>query len=328
MEILVKPMDMRLPAAAGMNLLDTLREHHIPISYSCMAGRCGTCRCTVLEGDVRGLAAAEGRPTPRGNTVLACQTQLHGDCVIEVPEPDEVVVHPARKLKGEVVAFEPLTHEVRRLLVRTNRPLEFSPGQYAHLQFDSGRVRPYSMVGLPEDALLEFHIRIVPDGRLTPWLDHNLSVGDRLRISGPLGASYLRRKHQGPMLCVAGGTGFGPMYSVARGALTSGMSNPIQFVFGVRAERDVFGVQELEALARGHANFSYQVTLSETTTGQCGYQSGLVTDVLRRGSGPVSGWRVYIAGPPAMVEAVDALVSNGGVERDHVHADAFYPAGI
>lgn len=328
MEVLVKPLEIRLSVSAGSNLLDTLLEHQIPISYSCMSGRCGTCRCTVLGGEVSGPNAAEGRPSPRGDTVLACQSRLFSDCAIEVPEPDEIVVHPARKLKAEVLAFEALTHDVRCLRLRTNKPLAFSPGQYAHLQFGNGFVRPYSMAGLPGDDTLEFHIRLVPDGRLTPWLEANLKEGDRLRVSGPLGVSYLRRKHEGPMVCVAGGTGFAPMYAVARGALESGMSNPIYFIFGVRSQRDVYGVDQLEALARRYPNFSYRVTLSDTDDVRAPHRAGLVTDVMREEFSLMEDWRVYVAGPPPMVEAVDTLAVKTGVQPAHVYADAFYPAGI
>ena len=41
-----------------------------------------------------------------------------------------------------------------------------------------------------------------------------LKVGDAVRVSGPLGSAYLRRKHEGPMLCVAGGTGLAPILSI------------------------------------------------------------------------------------------------------------------
>ena len=57
-------------------------------------------------------------------------------------------------------------------------------------------------------ALFEFHVRLVPDGRVTGYIAHDLKVGDAVKVSGPLGSAYLRRKHEGPMLCVAGGTGW------------------------------------------------------------------------------------------------------------------------
>lgn len=326
MELFIKPLNKNFNVKAGSNLLDTLLQHRIPISYSCMSGRCGTCQCTVVEGKVSGPNAADGR-IACGGRVLACMSTINSDCVIEIPEADEVVTHPARILKGEVTCFEQLTHDVRRLRIRTNKPLEFSPGQYAQLQFAADAIRPYSMAGLHCDAELEFHIRIVADGRVTPRLDTELSVGSKVRVSGPLGASYLRRKHQGPMLCIAGGTGLAPMLSVARGALEHGMSNPLHFYFGVRSELDIYGLEELEALAARYSNFNYQVVLT-TCESDRPYLRGFVTDVVRERFASLAGWRVYLAGPPPMVEAASHLAGQRGIDPAHIHADAFYPNGV
>jgi ferredoxin-NAD(P)+ reductase (naphthalene dioxygenase ferredoxin-specific) len=39
-------------------------------------------------------------------------------------------------------------------------------------------------------------------------------------------------------------------------------------------------------------------------------------------------WRAYLCGAPAMVDALNLLVTRLGVEPGHVHADAFYPSGL
>jgi len=327
MEILVQPLNRVVHVSAGSNLLEALLEHQVPISYSCMSGRCGTCRCKVLKGEVPGMHAADGRLAQQSDHVLACQSTVQSDCVIEVPEPDEVVVHPARTLKGVITAFEPLCHDVRRLRLKLNKPLEFSPGQYVTLQFWPEATRSYSMAGLPGDDEIEFHIRVVPDGRVTPLLDERLAVGGTVKLNGPLGASYLRRKHTGPMLCIAGGTGLAPMLSVIRGALESGMQNDVHLYFGARAERDVYGLAALEHLARDFPSFRYHIVLSHEVSNER-YLCGFVTDVVTHHWPSLEGWRVYLAGPPPMVEAATQLAERRGVPFEHIHADAFYPTGV
>ncbi len=205
MELTVRPVGRRIQIQAGSNLLEMLREHGVPVSYSCLAGRCGTCRCKVTEDHVLESGRDVLSPsTNDGQFVLACQTTLTGSCSIEIPEAEEVVVHSPRILKGTVTRIEALTHDIRRLRLRTNKPLTFSPGQYATLQFASGHVRPYSMAGLDDDDELEFHVRLVPGGRASHFIAETVREGDPIRVSGPLGTAYLRRQHEGPMLCVAG----------------------------------------------------------------------------------------------------------------------------
>lgn len=327
MEVLVQPLNRVVRVQAGSNLLDALREAQLPMSYSCMAGRCGTCRCKVLAGEVLEGGADQQRPSAgRDAYVLACRTYITEPCTIEIPEPDEVVVHPARIVKSMVEAIEDLTHDIKRLLLRPAKPIEFSPGQYVHLQFTPDHIRPYSMAGLSGDGLYEFHIRLVAEGRVTGYVANTLKVGDAVRISGPLGSAYLRRKHDGPMLCVAGGTGLAPILSILRGVVRGGMTNPIHLYFGVRSPQDIYGLSDLEALQAEHPKLKTHVVVSaggDPSKHRC----GLVTKAIEDDLGDLDGWRAYLCGSPPMVEAATLVVRNKGITPDHVYADAFYTQG-
>ncbi len=329
MELVVKPLDRHIKVDSGSNLLDVLREHGLPISYSCMSGRCGTCRCRVVEGRVLNGGPETGRPLTGGKDahVLACQTVLTDNCTIELPEVDDVIVHPARIVKGVVTAIEEATHDIRRLRVKLAKPIEFSPGQYVTLQFTPEHIRPYSMAGVMGDEEMEFQIRKVPDGRVTDYVFSHLNVGDALRVSGPLGTAFLRRKHEGPILCVGGGTGLAPALSVVRGALESGMNNPIHLYFGVRSPQDVYDADRLAALAAAHTQLTVHTVVSTGPVGPS-QRSGLVTDAIRQDLVSMAGWRAYLCGAPAMVEALSLMVSHMGIEPNHVHADAFYTSGV
>jgi naphthalene 1,2-dioxygenase ferredoxin reductase component len=325
MEILVQPLQRILSVRPGVNLLEALRENQVPVSYSCTAGRCGTCRCKVIEGEV--LESGHDSARPQGvqqeRYVLACQTFVTEPCTIEIPEPDEVVVHPARILKATVVAVESMTHDIRRLQLKPARPLEFSPGQYAQLQFTPEHVRPYSMAGLSSDELLEFHVRVVPGGRVSGYIANQLKVGDTVRVSGPMGSAYLRRKHTGPVLCVAGGTGLAPILSIIRGAEQAGMNNAIHLYFGVRSARDVYGLPWLHELRERYPQLQPHVvvTAGDQLPGQ---RNGLVTDAIAKDWGDLSGWRAYLCGSPPMVEATTLLAQQKKLAPEKIYADAFY----
>lgn len=330
MEIHVRPLRRTLHVAAGVNLLDALRANDVPVSYSCMAGRCGTCRCKVVAGDVLESGPEAQRPLGAATDgdagyVLACQTFVTEPCTVEIAEPDEVVVHTARTLKATVVAIEDATHDIRRLRLQPAKPLDFSPGQYAQLQFTPSHARPYSMAGVAGDGELEFHVRLVPEGRVTGYIAQELKVGDAVRVSGPLGSAYLRRQHDGPMLCVAGGTGLAPILSIVRGALAAGMCNPMHLYFGVRSERDVYGLEWLAALQCEHPALSVHTVLASGRAAGC--RTGLVTDAIAQDWPSLAGFRAYLCGAPPMVEATSLLVRRMGVLPEHVYADAFYASG-
>lgn len=327
MELLVQPSNRRVTFNSGDNLLEVLRGNAVPVSYSCMSGRCGTCRCRVIEGDVIDEGPEAANPNRIGERhVLACQSVLTGNCAIEILEADEIVIHPARIIKGTVTAIESPTHDIRRLRIRLAKPLEFSPGQYATLQFSPDHSRPYSMASLHDDDELEFHIRKVPDGRVTEYIFNQVKEGATVKVSGPLGTAYLRRSHTGPMLCVGGGTGLAPVLSIVRGALESGMPNPIHLYFGVRSADDLYDAGRLQALAARHPNLTVHVVVATGKPGP-GHRSGLVTDAIENDLHTLAGWRGYFCGAPPMVEALSLLATRMGMNPAHVHADAFYPSG-
>jgi ferredoxin-NAD(P)+ reductase (naphthalene dioxygenase ferredoxin-specific) len=258
--------------------------------------------------------------------VLACQTYITEPCTIEIPEPDEIVVHPARIVKAIVVALEDMTHDIKRMVLRPAKPVEFSPGQYMQLQFTPEHVRPYSMAGLSNDGLFEFHVRRVPDGRVTGYIAHELKVGDAVKVSGPLGSAYLRRKHDGPMLCVAGGTGLAPILSILRGAIAQGMKNPIHLYFGVRSPRDIYGLPWLDQLKQEQAGLHVHVVVTSGANAKT-QRRGLVTDAIEQDHGELNGWRAYLCGSPPMVEAATVVARRKGIASAHIHADAFYTQG-
>lgn len=324
MELLIQPLQKVIDVTPGANLLEALRGAQVPMSYSCMAGRCGTCRCRVVQGEVLDSGRAQQNPLDgRDAYVLACQTFVTEPCTIEIPEPDEIVVHPARIVKATVQAVETLTHDIKRVVLKPAKPIEFSPGQYAQLQFTPDHARPYSMAGLAEDGALEFHVRVVPGGRVSGYIANELKAGDAVRVSGPLGTAYLRRKHEGPILCVAGGTGLAPILSILRSAVADGMRNPIHLYFGVRSARDLYGLDWLSELQRQHPGLKLNIVVTSGAEPRA-HRCGLVTEAIEQDLDSLDGWRAYLCGSPPMVEAATLLARRKGIDPARVHADAFY----
>ncbi|MGX7006090.1 2Fe-2S iron-sulfur cluster-binding protein [Caballeronia sp. KNU42] len=328
MEVTILPLDRTLEVCSGENLLDALRRNQIPISYSCMAGRCGTCRCKIVAGQalVAGVDMS-GSPMGAGQSVLACQTTLFESCAIEIPELDEVVVHPAKIIKSIVLGIDDLTHDIKRVRLSLSKPLEFSPGQYVTLQFTPQHIRPYSMAVPQHRDEVEFHIRLVPDGRVTSYVASELKVGDAVRVSGPLGTAYLRRTFVGPIVCIAGGTGLAPILSILRGMLVADMSNPVHVYFGVRSPADVYGVEWLHELREQHPSLKVHVVVASANSTHR-YRGGVVTQAVNADWEEMRGWRAYVAGAPTMVEAASILLRQKGIDPDHIYADAFYPSGV
>lgn len=323
MWLTLRPGEQSIGFSPGDNLLDTLLRADVPIAYSCLAGQCGSCRCKLHEEQVADGYTEQGRGA---RVVLACQTSLSGPCIVEIPEPDEIVVHPACILKGMGDSIEAPVEDVRIIRFRTNRSLAFSPGQFANIRFAPGLERSYSMASVADENLLEFHIRIVPDGSASAFVANDLGVGDTVRISGPLGTSYLRRKHEGPSICIGGGTGLAPVLSIARGSLEAGNQHPIHLYFGVRSQADIYGTEQLADLKRRFPNLVVHVVVANGPASEC-YRTGRITDVIAadwQGSDALAEFRGYVCGSPPMIDAVRDILVDRGLAEDWIYADAFF----
>ena len=183
------------------------------------------------------------------------------------------------------------------------------------------------MASLCQDEELEFHIRRVPDGRVTTYAFDQLKPGDVIRVSGPLGTAYLRTRHEGPMLCVAGGTGLAPILSIVRGAIAARMQNPIHLYFGVRSPQDIYRLDQLRLLQTLHPALELHVVVTTDDDGHSARRTGLITEAIANDIKDFQGWRAYVCGAPPMVEATAALLRQRGLDEKQIHADAFYASG-
>lgn len=316
-------------AEEGETILANLLQAGVAFPHDCQAGNCGTCKCELVEGDILELPYSEYALSPEErarNLVLACRSQVWSDCTVRMLEAEEMVLHPSRILRCRVRALDDLTHDIKglRLSMESGGPFTFSAGQYAKLAFAPDvRERNYSMANHPDAAELEFHVRRVPDGQATGYVFDRLRAGDEIKVSGPLGAAYLRDAHPGPMLAVAGGSGLAPIKSIVDTALRHDPARRIYLYFGVRDERDVYLEPWLQALARRHSGFSYEIVLSEPR-GATARRTGMVADALAADFDGFAGFKAYLAGPAPMVEAAQQRLLDRGLPLRDLHADPFY----
>lgn len=317
------------PALDGETILASLLAAGVPFPHNCQSGNCGACKCELVEGDVLDLPYSEyalGSDERARNLILACRTQVWGDCTVRPLAAEDAVLHPSRVMRCRLVGAADLTHDVKRLelAVEAGGPYSFSAGQHAKLKFGPGiPERSYSMANRPDQAALEFLVRLTPRGQASGYVFTSLHVGDAVTVSGPLGNAYLRESHRGPILAVAGGSGLAPILSIVETALAADPNRRIHLYFGVRDERDVFFEARLAELALRHPNVSSNLLLSQPS-GRTSRRAGLVSDAVAADFSSLDGFKAYLAGPPPMVEALKATLAKKGVAVRDVHADAFY----
>ncbi|MBS63113.1 FAD-binding oxidoreductase [Salinisphaera sp.] len=285
------------------------------------SGRCEACKPRLIPGDVALLEHTKFAPSPEERTnglILACRAQRQADaCVAWLGGDDESAEHPRQTLRCRVAQLEDATRDIKSVVLEVvdGPPLAYSAGQYVRVTFPEAPTRDYSMAACPNSGVLEFHVRRTSGGATSQRVAMALSLGDEVTVDGPYGASFLREKYAGPIVVIAGGSGLTPIKSIVDTALVRGLRQPIHVYHGVRTPRDMYFKAHFEAFGERYANVTLTPVLSEAS-GMYGWRTSWVTDAIGEDLNDLDGWKAYVAGPPAMVDAAQDTLTQRGLNAD------------
>lgn len=313
---------------SGETVLETALAQGVPFPYSCASGDCGACKARVLCGEVSHHSSPEGILSARERAegyVLACRCTPQGDIYLEAL--DELVELPAaRRQRAWVSAQTRCQGDVIVLQIAPRTPVEFLPGQFFYLKFDNLPPRAYSVASLPGSEVLEFHIRLVEGGKTSNHAARSDLSGSEVQLDGPYGHGYWRSHHHGPIVAIAGGTGLAPMLSIVGAALREDARRAIHLYYTAREEADVYWEAELQALMRQYPGLRVTCALSRAQApaqGPLPRRYERVTESLRRDWPSLDDAKLYVAGPPRMVEAVAMIAREQGLSPRDLHTDPF-----
>jgi 3-phenylpropionate/trans-cinnamate dioxygenase ferredoxin reductase subunit len=265
----------------------------------------------LVEGRVFGGHA------PGDDMIHACQARIVSDIAILTEDvPDPVT------LSGRVGDIVRLAPDIVGVRIDVPKPFTFLPGQFCKLQFRGFPPRSFSptypLEGAADDRMLHFHIRLVADGQVSAALGGDIKPGHRVKVSGPFGSAFLRRNHDGPIVLVASGTGFAPMWSIAVAAIMERPERELVFIVAARQLQSLYCHSALCRLAR-FPNVTIIPVVSEPQNRFPAIRVGRPTDHLPKLS---SANVVYTAGAPAMTESVARIAKAAGVK---CYTDPFVP---
>ena len=180
--VAIQGHDQPVTVEMGQTILEAAIAQGVPYPHGCRSGNCGACKSDLISGEVElspySEYALQDEEKAAGQ-ILACRAVPWSDCEVAWIEENERKVHASRVLACTVADFEQATHDIRiiRLKIESGGPFDYSPGQYAQVTFPGLPQRDYSMAAAPRGDVLEFHIRLVPGGAVTPYVQDELRGG-------------------------------------------------------------------------------------------------------------------------------------------------------
>ncbi|MDA0578147.1 MAG: NADH:ubiquinone reductase (Na(+)-transporting) subunit F [Verrucomicrobia bacterium] len=197
--------------------------------------------------------------------------------------------------------------------------------------------RAYSMANPPSDSnriMLNVRISTPPAARLSAPAGiassylFSLKPGDPVTVRGPHGDFFIKDTDR-EMLYIGGGAGMAPLRSHLLDLFQARhTSRKVTFWYGARSKREIFYDTEFQELARAHANFAFEIALSEPQpedawSGPTGMIHQAVLDRFLKDHPDPKAIEYYLCGPPMMIRSVRKMLATLGVEPDMIAFDAF-----
>jgi len=315
----------------GESILSAALRQGVMLPYSCKNGTCGSCKGLIQSGEVHypfHPPLALERDDFAAGHALMCQAEPTEDLVIAVREIEAVRDIEVRMLPARVIEKTVLSSNVVRLRLKlpSAQRLQFLAGQYVDALLEGGRRRAFSIASCPslEDEI-ELHIRHIEGGDFTGFVFDKLHQRDILRFEGPLGNFFIRNDDlERPMILMGGGTGFAPLKAMIENLLESGDRREIHLYWGARTQADLYLDELPVAWAGEYAHIHYRRALSEAgASSALGCFNGLVHNAVLDEHPNLSGFDVYMSGPPAMIDAAKASFLRHGLPPERLYYDSF-----
>jgi ferredoxin-NADP reductase len=207
---------------------------------------------------------------------------------------------------------------------RLSKPagFRFKPGQAVDLALidppaeANSTHRQLSLVSAPFEEELAVATRMRSGSAFKRALKA-LPLNAKIRLKGPLGVMTLHEDRSRAAVFIAGGIGITPFMSMLRQAAHDRLAQRLFLLYSNRRPQDAAFLAELQGLERQNDNLRLLATMTD--------MDGWINEgTVKRFVGDAVTPVYYLAGPPAMVDAMTGVLSRAGVRDEDVRSEEFY----
>lgn len=210
----------------------------------------------------------------------------------------------------------------------------FKAGQYLTLNFvidGKEERRSYSICSAPHEGHLKIAAKVIPNGKVSTYLNSQLKEGDEVEAMIPMGHFIMDTEHKKKThVAFAAGSGITPVISIIKDVLKNEPKSEFILYYGNRTADSIIFKDELEALENEYKKtfkkrFKVHHYLSQGQSNGSNFYAGRISKTVLEDAI----WRhiradeFYMCGPEAMTMTARDILSSKAINEKNVHFELF-----
>ena len=306
----------------GGTILESALSAGFVFDYSCKNGQCGTCKTTLLKGEIIEIQEQLAlNKEDANNQFLTCCCVAASDILIDAIDLSAMHGIEVKILPTRINSLDLLSEDIMQVKLRLPPAsnFEFLEGQFIDIIGPNSIRRSYSIASIPSNEEIIFLIKKVEYGELSNYWFNKARQNDLLRIEGPKGTFFLRDKSK-QLVFLATGTGIAPIISILNGLDSQSDFNQIENIslfWGNRVQQDFIWSPNFKKI-----NVDFYPIISRKDDNWKG-EIGYVQDIALRVCDNTQKINVYACGASEMIDSAKVGFTKAGLNEKDFHSDAF-----
>ena len=211
---------------------------------------------------------------------------------------------------------------------------KYTQGQYLTFKkmLDGEEIRrSYSICTSPiVDNELRIAVKEVEGGKMSPFLNQKLTVGETMEVMTPMGNFYteVNESNRKNYVLFAGGSGITPINGIIKTILAVEKNSKIKLIYANKNEFSVIFKKAIENLANEHENLEVIYVYDQAPANFDDLHAGLMTrqkvlELVEHHDAINNTDEFFVCGPTPMMNNITDVLQNLGIDKKKVHIEYF-----
>ena len=308
------------------SILDAILRSNYSHNYSCLNGRCNSCKARILKGKTIKLNQEIGlsKEEIESNYILTCSRKADGNIDINTDHFYDTPPLKVQLMPSKIFSIRNFNKQIIELSLKVPNRLDFNfmPGQYVNLKYNNIE-RSYSILSYDShNNILSILCKKIEGGLFSQYLFEYAKENDRILVNGPLGMINIFRDTSKNFIFLATGVGIAPIKCMLNSDVVKakiinkkisifwGNRYHENFIYDFNQEKKNFDIDMFYCLSKKNGNFDH-------------YNYGYIQDIMFEKNIPLSDTIIYACGSNNMINETMSLCKSKGFDMNLFFSDSF-----